>query len=212
MKKLVFSIILTFIFILNINAKEMSVKFSECIDGDTAKFKYKDEIITARFLAIDTPETKHPKKGEEPFGKEASEYTCKKLKNAEKIRLEFDDDSDELDKYDRYLVWVFVDDDLLQKELVRKGLASVAYLYGDYKYTNELEEVEQLAEEEKLGIWSITDYGTNKKEIDYKQIIILIGIILMLCLFSTKARKTVTKEIKKEAKKELKKQIKNIGK
>ena len=210
MKKILFSFIIGFIFIFNISAKEMSVKFSECVDGDTAKFKYKDEIITARFLAIDTPETKHPTKGEEPFGKEASGYTCNKLKNAEKIKLEFDEDSDEKDKYDRYLVWVFVDDELLQKKLVRKGLASVAYLYGDYKYTDELEETEQLAEDEKLGIWSITDKYTTKKEIDYKQVIILIGIILMLCLFSTKARKTVTKEIKKEAKKELKKNIKNI--
>ena len=210
MKKIIFSFIIGFIFIFNISAKEMSVKFSECVDGDTAKFKYKDEIITARFLAIDTPETKHPTKGEEPFGKEASEYTCNKLKNSEKIKLEFDEDSDEKDKYDRYLVWVFVDDELLQKKLVRKGLASVAYLYGDYKYTDELEEAEQLAEDEKLGIWSITDKDTTKKEIDYKQVIILIGIILMLCLFSTKARKTVTKEIKKEAKKQLKKNIKNI--
>ena len=210
MKKILFSFIIWFIFIFNISAKEMSVKFSECVDGDTAKFKYKDEIITTRFLAIDTPETKHPTKGEEPFGKEASEYTCNKLKNAEKIKLEFDEDSDEKDKYDRYLVWVFVDDELLQKKLVRKGLASVAYLYGDYKYTDELEEAEQLAEDEKLGIWSITDKDTAKKNIDYKQVIILIGIILMLCLFSTKARKTVTKEIKKEAKKQLKKNIKNI--
>lgn len=211
MKKIIFSIIMFFVLIFNIQAKSITVKFSECVDGDTAKFIYEDEEIKARFLAIDTPETKHPTKGEEPYGKEASEYTCERLKNAEKIKLEFDSGSDEKDKYDRYLVWVFIDDELLQKELVRKGLASVAYLYGDYKYTDKLEEAEQLAEEEKLGIWSITDKESdNKKEIDYKQVIILIGIILMLCIFSTKARKTITKEVKKEAKKELKSKIKNI--
>lgn len=207
MKKKVLLIVFSFIFIINIEAKEMNVKFSKCVDGDTAKFIYKDEEITARFLAIDTPETKHPTKGEEPYGKEASEYTCKSLKEAEKIVLETDDGSDEFDKYDRYLVWVFVDGELLQKELVRKGLASVAYLYGDYKYTEELEEVEQLAEDDKLGIWSITDSEIKEeKEIDYKQIIILIGIILMMCVFSTKARK----KVKNEAKKALKKEIKNI--
>lgn len=207
MKKYFFTIILCFIFVVSVDAKEMKVKFSKCVDGDTAKFTYKDEEITARFLAIDTPETKHPTKGEEPFGKEASEYTCEKLKNAEKIVLESDEGSDEKDKYERYLVWVFVDGELLQKELVRKGLASVAYLYGDYKYTDELEEVEQLAEDEKLGIWSITDSETKEeKEIDYKQIIILIGIILMMSVFSSKARK----KVKSEAKKVLKKEIKNI--
>ena len=213
MKKVIFSFIIFFGLILSIQAKSMSVKFSECIDGDTAKFIYKEEEIKARFLAIDTPETKHPTKGEEPYGKEASEYTCERLKNADKIKLEFDEDSDEKDKYDRFLVWVFVDNSLLQKELVRKGLASVAYLYGDYKYTNELEEAEQLAEDEKLGIWSITDNENDeKKDIDYKQIIILVGIILMLCLFSGKNRKTITKEVKKEAKKELKNRLKKIGK
>ena len=213
MKKIILTMIISIISITNVNAKSINVKFSDCVDGDTAKFMDKDEEITARFLAIDTPEKKHPTKGEEPFGKEASEYTCEKIKNANKIKLEFDDDSDELDKYNRYLVWVFVDEELLQKELVRNGLASVAYLYGDYKYTNELEEVEQLAEDEKLGIWSITDEQTDKnKNIDYKQIIILLGIIIMLCLFSTKARKKVKSEIKNEAKKELKKRIKNIVK
>ena len=207
MKKYFFTFILCIIFTISIDAKEMKVKFSKCVDGDTAKFIYKEEEITARFLAVDTPETKHPTKGEEPYGKEASEYTCERLKNAENITLESDEDSDEKDKYERYLVWVFVDGELLQKELVRNGLASVAYLYGDYKYTNELEEVEQIAEDEKIGIWSITDSVTKEeKEIDYKQIIILTGIILMMCLFSTKTRK----KVKSEAKKTLKKEIKNI--
>ena len=117
MKKFVFIVFISLVFIFSASAKEISVKFSECVDGDTGKFIYKDEEIKARFLAVDTPETKHPTKGEEPFGKEASEYTCERLKSAEKIVLEFDEDSDEKDKYDRYLVWVFVDGELLQKEL-----------------------------------------------------------------------------------------------
>ena len=225
MKKIVVCLIVYFIFILGIEAKSISVKFSSCVDGDTAKFIYKDEVITARFLAIDTPETKHPQKGEQPFGKEASEYTCERLKNAKKIRLEFDSGSDEKDKYDRYLVWVFIDDELLQKELVSKGLASVAYLYGDYKYTDELEAVEQEAEDNKLGIWSISEEErtksidevadltdaankVNKEDIDYKEIVIIVGVIILLCLFSSKSRKKVKSEIKKELKKEIKNKLK----
>ena len=206
MKKIVLTIICLFLFIIKINAKEINVKFNSCVDGDTAKFTYKDEVITARFLAIDTPETKHPTKGEEPFGKEASQYTCDKLTNAKKIVLEFDNDSDEKDKYNRYLVWVFVDGNLLQKELVKNGLASVAYLYGDYKYTNVLEEVEQDAEDNKLGIWSITassevKTAEEKNDINYKEIIILIGILIIVCIFSKKARSDVSKEAKKRIKK-----------
>ena len=224
MKKIILTIFLIFIGIIAVNAKKIKVNFSDCVDSDTAKFIYKKEEITARFLAIDTPETLHPTKEVEKFGKEASEYTCNKLKNAEQIELEYDDDSDELDKYDRHLVWVFVDGDLLQKKLVNKGLGSVAYLYGDYKYTEELEEAEQEAENQKLGIWSIekneeentedkkesADEADTKKESkrDYKEIIILIGIVVILCIFSSKTRRKVKNKAKREMIKEIKKRFK----
>ena len=121
-----------FLFINNVNAKEIKVNFKTCIDGDTAIFLYNDEKIKARFLAIDTPETEYSSKGEQPLSKEASEYTCNKLKNAKKIILEYDDNSDKTDKYDRHLVWVWIDNKLLQKDLVSKGYAKVTYLYNDY--------------------------------------------------------------------------------
>lgn len=222
MKKIFLIMFLFFINLIIIDAKTIEVKFSDCVDGDTAKFIYNDKKITARFLAIDTPETVHPTKEVEEFGKEASNYTCEKLKNAKKIKLEYDPDSDELDKYDRHLVWVFVDEELLQKKLVSKGLASVTYLYGDYKYTQELESAEQDAEDQKIGIWSIeqkiessaeenesteeiTDNTNEEKETkDIKKIIIMIGAVVILCIFSTKARKKVKNKVKKEIKKRLK--------
>ena len=214
MKKIFLTLFLFFTSIIVVNAKTISVKFSDCVDGDTAKFIYKNEEITARFLAIDTPETKHPTKGEEPYGKEASEYTCKKLKEANKIKLEYDNDSDKLDKYNRHLVWVFIDNELLQKKLVSKGYASVAYLYGDYKYTVELEKAEQDAEDNKLGIWSIeqnqkdteeiNEITKNETSLNYKEIIMLTGIVIILCMFSTKYRKKVKNKVKREIKKRLK--------
>ena len=71
MKK-IFGIIIFFMCITFVNAKNnaFEVEFYECVDGDTAKFIYKNEKITARFLAIDTPETVHPTKEDEIFGKE----------------------------------------------------------------------------------------------------------------------------------------------
>ena len=117
---------------------------------------------TVRFLAIDTPETVHPTKGEEPYGKEASNYTCDKVKNAKKLELEYDEGSTKTDKYSRALAWVFVDDNLLQKDLVSLGYAKVAYLYGDYKYTDELKEIEKTAKSKKLGVWSEEEKTTKK--------------------------------------------------
>ncbi|MBQ2947035.1 MAG: thermonuclease family protein [Bacilli bacterium] len=215
MKKLFLTLIFLFIGLIDISAKTIEVKFSECVDGDTAKFIYKKEEITARFLAIDTPETVHPNKEEEPYGKEASEYTCNKIRNAEAIELEYDEDSDKLDKYNRHLVWVFVDGELLQKKLVSKGYASVAYLYGNYKYTDELEEVEQDAENNKLGIWSNEESENKQQEKDveivekknYKKIIIFAGIAIIMCAASTKSRNKVKKEVNKEIKKQIKKRF-----
>jgi len=233
MKK-VFGIILFFMCITFVSAKDnkFEVKFSECVDGDTAKFIYKEDELTARFLAVDTPETVHPTKGEEPFGKEASEYTCNNLKNADEIVLEYDEDSDKKDKYDRYLVWVFVDGELLQKKLVSKGYASVAYLYGDYKYTDILEEAEQTAEDNKLGIWSNdakieeeheeatneVDSSTNNQDEnnskavsfieEYKEYIILIGALIIVSIFNLKSKNKVKIKLKNKIKSDIKKRLK----
>lgn len=136
-------------------AKTEIVTLEACVDGDTARFRNSNnEVIKARFLAVDTPETVHPTKGEEPYGKEASEFTCQTLTNAKEIKLEYDNNSNEEDNYGRKLVWVFVDGALIQESLVNKGYAEVAYLYDDYKYTSLLQDGEQIAKVSKLGIWS----------------------------------------------------------
>lgn len=143
-----------FLYINEVNAKSITVKFKKCIDGDTALFTYKKEDVKARFLAVDTPETKHSTKGVQVYGKEASDYTCQRLENAKKIVLEYDDKSNEKDMYNRHLVWVWLDDKLLQKDLVKKGYAKVGYLYGKYKYVDELKELQEKAQSKKIGVWS----------------------------------------------------------
>lgn len=222
MKKL-FTIILFFICISFVSAEKIEVEFSDCVDGDTAKFIYEDEEITARFLAIDTPETVHPTKEDELYGKEASDFTCKKIKEAKDIILEFDDDSDKKDKYGRYLVWVFIDNSLLQEELVEKGFANVAYLYGDYKYTEKLEKAKQLAEENKVGIWSnqVDNKNDVKVEVEieeksklnnfinkYKEYIILIGALVIVYVFNLKSKKKFKTKLKNKIKKDIKKRLK----
>lgn len=172
MKKKVVFFLIIFLFpgIVFASGRE-EVTLSKCVDGDTAKFIINNKEETVRFLAVDTPETKHPTKGEEPYGKEASDYTCNRLKEGNKIELEYDDNSTKTDKYNRYLAWIFVDDNLLQAELVKNGLAEVAYLYGDYKYTDLLKDYEQTAIATKVGMHSDTDTSsyTKDKEVSSKK-------------------------------------------
>lgn len=181
-----------------VNANDrISVSLYKCVDGDTAWFTVNNKNIKVRFLAINTPESTNKI---EKFGKEASEYTCNKLKNSKKIELEYDDNSDKTDKYNRDLAWIFVDNDLLQRKLIEKGYAEVKYLYGDYKYTNKLLESEIIAKNRKLNIWNRAEYLSF---FDY--IFFIIGIILFIILFQNKDyRKKITKKIKREIKKKLK--------
>lgn len=163
MKKVVMIFLFFCLFITNVYAERVSVKFEACVDGDTIKVILDNKKTTVRFLAIDTPETVHPTKGEQPFGKEASNYTCDKVKNAKKLEIEYDEGSTKTDKYNRTLGWVFTDDILLQKDLVSLGYAKVAYLYGNYKYTDELKKEESTAKSKKLGVWSLEEETTTKK-------------------------------------------------
>lgn len=163
MKKVVMIFLFFCLFITNVYAERVSVKFEACVDGDTIKVMLDNKKTTVRFLAIDTPETVHPTKGEQPFGKEASNYTCDKVKNAKKLEIEYDEGSTKTDKYNRALGWVFIDDTLLQKDLISHGYAKVAYLYGNYKYTEDLKKEESIAKSKKLGVWSLEEETTTKK-------------------------------------------------
>ena len=42
---------------------------------------------------------------------------------------------------------------MLQSLLIENGLAKVDYIYGNYKYLEELEEKESIAKSEKIGMW-----------------------------------------------------------
>ena len=165
MKK-IFVFLLFFIFLSNVDASsKFRVTLDKCIDGDTARFFINGESKTVRFLSINAPEIAHDDVLEEFYGKESSEFTCKLLSRASVIKLQYDPKSDKVDKYDRVLAWVYVDGDLLQKELVSKGYAQVKYVYDDYLFSEELKELEVEAKEKKLGMWSDVSI---KKDSDFE--------------------------------------------
>ncbi|RIN23617.1 DNA-binding protein [Staphylococcus succinus] len=131
------------------------VELSSTGDGDTAKFIYDGNVQSFRFLLIDTPETKHPKLGKQPFGQESSDRTAELLNNANKIEVEFDVGQKQ-DKYNRHLAYIYVDGEMLNNILVREGLAKVAYVYPpNTRYLTELESSQEKAKSEQIGIWSV---------------------------------------------------------
>ncbi|MBS7531261.1 thermonuclease family protein [Hazenella sp. IB182353] len=72
------------------NAKMVSVKVIQIVDGDTIKVNINNQEESVRLLLVDTPETSHPKLGKQPLGDEAKAFTTKMVENADEIKLEFD--------------------------------------------------------------------------------------------------------------------------
>jgi micrococcal nuclease len=63
------------------------------VDGDTLLLASGERV---RLIGVDTPETKHPKKPVERFGKEASEFTGQMVEG-KRVRLELRPTSDVLE-------------------------------------------------------------------------------------------------------------------
>lgn len=146
---LVLLVVLTFTYMNREGQVVEGVVLSKCVDGDTVHFKVDGQLEKVRFIAVDTPEVNK----NEPYALEAKDYTCDRLTQAETIELKIDPLAKEPDKYGRMIAWVYVDGELLQKELVSEGLASVKYIYDDYLYVDELYHLEAQAKNLKLGIW-----------------------------------------------------------
>ena len=184
MRKYVILIIILFFSCCSFVYGREDVSYYGCIDGDTIRVMYNGHVVKVRLLAVDTPESVKSGSEIEYYGKESSNYTCNKIKSANKLELEFDPNSDTYDKYDRLLAWVYVDGYLLQELLVENGYAEVTYLYGDYMYTDRLLLKEKEAKKEKIGIW-YEDGNIYKNEVKVSSIImiIVIGLFLIILWF-----------------------------
>jgi len=123
------------------------------IDGDTIEVEIAGNLYRVRYIGIDTPETVHPTRGEEPYGKEASAKN-KELVEGKEVHLE--KDVSDTDKYGRLLCYVWVGDLLVNAELVRLGYAQVATYPPDVKYQDLFLQLQREAREAGRGLWATT--------------------------------------------------------
>lgn len=139
----------------------IDVEVTQVIDGDTIKIIYEGEEVTVRYLLMDTPETNHPRLGEQPLGKEATEAN-KRLIESGDVSIEFDV-GDRFDDYDRLLAYIYVDGESVQKQMLESGLARVAYVFPpNTRYLDDFEQAEQIAKEDRAGIWQYENYSTDR--------------------------------------------------
>lgn len=94
------------------------------VDGDTVKIDYQGKKTSVRLIGVDTPETVHPSKPVEVYGKEASNFT-RNLLLGESVYLRFD--VEQTDRYGRLLAYLYRAPDglFVNLEIVRQGYGPV---------------------------------------------------------------------------------------
>ena len=82
------------------------------------------------------------------------------------IEIESDPNADITDKYGRYIIHAFISGKSIQQVLILEGLVRVAYLYGEYNYTDLYLAAEKEAKIVGQNIWSIPGYVDKKNGFD----------------------------------------------
>ncbi len=129
------------------NQKPLLRKVTRVVDGDTIVLDGNERI---RLIGVDTPETVHPKKPVEYFGKEASDFT-KRMVEGKQVRLESYKRGS--DKYGRSLAYVYLEDGTcLNAEIIKQGYG-FAYTKFPFEKMEKFRKYEREAREQKKGLW-----------------------------------------------------------
>ena len=122
------------------------------VDGDTVVLLMKGKKTKVRLIGVDTPETVHPQKPVEFYGKEASRFT-KNLLKGEKVYIEYEPGS-QFDKYGRVLGYLYRYPDglFVNLEIVRQGYGR-AYTRFPFRHMDLFKKYEKAAKKAGKGLW-----------------------------------------------------------
>ena len=132
------------------------------VDGDTAVVKVDGQERRVRFLGVDTPETVHPNKPVQFYGKEASNFTKESL-NGRRVWLEYDENPQ--DRYGRHLAYIWlknpktinestIRDSMFNAKLLLGGYAKVMIIKPNKRYESVFKKFQDEAKQARLGVWS----------------------------------------------------------
>ena len=124
------------------------------VDGDTISIRGQRDEVKVRLIGVDTPETVHPSKPVQHYGKEASCFTTNLLKG-EQVYLRYEGEKPTTDKYGRLLAYVYrVPDGLfVNAEIIRQGYGH-AYVQYPFKHLEVFRQLEQFARQAGKGLWA----------------------------------------------------------
>lgn len=166
MKKIILALMLFipfgFVYATDISTEQIakmndrkSVILENCNDINQIWVNEAGKVKRIGLLAYDT--------GDTSLNSEIQSAVCTKLKEAKNIHIEYDENYTTKDSYNRDMVWVYIDNKLLQEELVSEGYGMINYVADDYSNIDSLCKKEAQAIKNKKGIWSL---GATEKYCD----------------------------------------------
>lgn len=140
-------------------SKMLFAKVIRHVDGDTVHIEFEgtpppplQKIEKIRMIGVDTPETVHPTRGAEAFGKEASDWTKKELLGK---RVAIALDWDTRDKYGRLLAYIYTSPGHCHNAgLIAQGYGH-AYTRFPFQFLDEFRALETTARDGRRGLWGM---------------------------------------------------------
>lgn len=128
-------------------------RVTRVVDGDTVVVSIEGKETKVRLIGVDTPETVHPQKPVEAYGKEASSF-LKNLLEGESVHLEYESGPSRLDKHGRTLAYLYRSPDRLfiNLEIIRQGYGH-AYTKYPFQHMELFRSSERVAREAGKGLW-----------------------------------------------------------
>ncbi|WP_336361527.1 thermonuclease family protein [Haladaptatus sp. ZSTT2] len=153
---------------------EWTVTITRVIDGDTVEARFPNgEIDTLRLLGVDTPETTYSQVNPSEYegipdtvagrdhlfewGERAEAFAVREL-DGKTVRIAVDPQADRRGYYGRLLVYVYVDGDNFNKELLTQGYAR--FYDSSFSKRTEFRAAEEDARENEVGLWDVSDIPT----------------------------------------------------
>lgn len=148
-----------------------TVTITRVIDGDTVEARFPNgETDTLRLLGVDTPEPNYSRVSPNEFdgipnntagrdhllhwAERATNYTTVRLAG-ETVRIEVDPAADRRGGYGRLLVYLYLDDQNFNKQLLTNGYAR---LYeSSFSLRAEFETTERTAQANNVGLWDFAE-------------------------------------------------------
>ena len=121
-------------------------------DGDTISVLVNGQTVKIRLTGIDTPETVDPRKPVQCFGKEAS-ARLKKLLDGKTVYLEKDTIGDSIDRYGRWLRYVYLGDQNINLTMIQEGYA-YAYITYPFSKKDSFVKAQEEARIAGRGLWA----------------------------------------------------------